>query len=137
MKVATHFSKSREFQWWTRPRVLRQRYKTLNSLEAGRRFTGLYSVWPKGEEYNAAKNPHLKNISIMRIPLMVFSSLFTVALLHHGEWFDDGIIISELLNFFSNFDQKRWPYPPIKHISLCLHKMKAKKQTMFELRRIN
>ena len=44
---------------------------------------------------------------------------------------DDGIIILELLDIFYNFYQKGWPYPPMKHISLCLHKMKAKKQTMF------
>ena len=44
----------------------------------------------------------------------------------------DGIIISEILNIFDNFDQKRRPYPPFKPISLRLHKMKAKKPTMFE-----
>ena len=59
--------------------VLRQKYKTLNFVEAGKILTGLY--WPKGEEYIVAKNPQLKkNVLIIRIPLMVFN----VALLQHG-----------------------------------------------------
>ena len=40
--------------------VLRQKYKTLNFVEAGKILTGLY--WPKGEEYIMAKNPQLKKM---------------------------------------------------------------------------
>ena len=40
----------------------RERYKTLNSLEARGSFTRLYSLRPMGEESNAAKNPGLKNM---------------------------------------------------------------------------
>ena len=39
VKVSTDFTNSGEFEWWTRPRVLRQRYKTLNFLESGRSFS--------------------------------------------------------------------------------------------------